>query len=210
MGRQMKKKTDFSDLKRQERDNRRNLIMDAAQRVFAANPFDKVNMRQIAKEVGISPGSLYIYFENQEALFIEVSLQGADKLIKMLRGLDKGDPSCVAKAALAYIDFITENYEYLCMMQHSMLYGKFTSADSLEKLIRTYRELFTEFDAVLKNVAPEAKLRTYSHLFFASLNGILFSYGRFPERGGDEALVHMRELAAMFADLFTKGKPLAP
>ncbi len=54
----MTKKIDFSELKKQEWNSRKNLIMDAAQRVFAVKTFDKVNMRDIAKEAGISAGSI--------------------------------------------------------------------------------------------------------------------------------------------------------
>ena len=61
-------------------------------------------------------------------------------------------------------------------------------------------------DAVIRRAAPQGKIRTYSHLFFAALNGILLSYARFPDRAGDEALAHMRELAALLAGLFEKNK----
>ncbi|HUN53925.1 MAG TPA: TetR/AcrR family transcriptional regulator [Smithella sp.] len=202
----MKKKIDFSELKKQEWDSRKNLIMDAAQRVFAGKTFDKVNMRDIAKEAGISAGSIYTYFKNQEELFTETSLRGADKLINMFSDMAKTEKVSIKDAAVAYIDFIAENYEYLSMVQHSMLYGKFTGA-SLEKILKTYRLLFDQFDAIIRRTAPEGKIRTYSHLFFAALNGILLSYGRFPDRAGDEALMHMRELAAMLAALFEKNKP---
>lgn len=161
----MKKKIDFSELKKQEWNSRKNLIMDAAQRVFAGKTFDKVNMREIAKEAGISPGSIYTYFENQEELFIETSLRGADKLINMFSDMANSDKINVKNAAIAYIDFITENYEYLNMMQHSMLYGKFTSEASLEKIIRTYRLLFDQFDAIIRKTVPKDKVRIYSHLF---------------------------------------------
>ncbi|MGA9108973.1 MAG: TetR/AcrR family transcriptional regulator [Smithella sp.] len=202
----MTKKIDFSELKKQEWNSRKNLIMDAAQRVFAVKTFDKVNMRDIAKEAGISAGSIYTYFENQEELFTQTSLRGADNLINMFRDMAKTDKISIKDAAIAYIDFITENYEYLSMMQHSMLYGKFSSGASLERLLKTYRLLFDQLDAVLRRAAPQGKIRTYSHLFFAALNGILLSYARFPDRAGDEALAHMRELAALLAGLFEKNK----
>ena len=57
---------------------------------------------------------------------------------------------------------------------------------------------------IIRKTVPKDKVRIYSHLFFAALNGILFSDGRFPKRAGEEALAHMRELAAMLAGLFEK------
>jgi AcrR family transcriptional regulator len=202
----MRKKIDFSELKKQELTSRKNLIMDAAQRVFAGKTFDKVNMREIAKEAGISPGSIYTYFENQEELFIETSMRGAEHLINIFRDMAKKDDISIKDAAIAYIDFITGNYEYLSMMQHSMLYGKFSEA-LLEKIIKKYRLLFDQFDAIIRKAAPEDEIRTYSHLFFAALNGILFSYARFPDRAGEEALTHMRELGTILAGLFEKNAP---
>lgn len=197
----MKEKKTFTTLKQQEWDSRRNLIMDAAQRVFASETFNKANMREIAKEAGISPGSIYNYFQNQEELFLAASLRGADRLIKVFTDLVAEDHPSIQTAAVAYIDFISRNYEYLRMVQHSMLYAQFTSKESIDKLVDTARKLFEQFDIIIKQYVFSDNVRKFSHLFFVALNGILFSYGRFPDRTSDEVLTYMKELATLLGTL---------
>jgi AcrR family transcriptional regulator len=43
-------------------------ILDAAERAFAADGYDATSTNQIAAEAGISPGSLYQYFQNKQAI----------------------------------------------------------------------------------------------------------------------------------------------
>ena len=193
----MREKKAFNILKQQEWDSRRNLIMDAAERVFASEAFNKANMREIAKEAGISPGSIYNYFENQEELFLAASMRGADKLIKVFSDLIADDHPSIQAAAVAYVEFISKNYEYLRMVQHSILYAQFTSGSSLNKIVDTSRMLFEQFDIIIRKYISSDNVRKFSHLFFAALNGILLSYGRFPDRTSDEVLAYMKDLASL-------------
>ncbi|MEI7638587.1 MAG: helix-turn-helix domain-containing protein, partial [Syntrophus sp. (in: bacteria)] len=55
----VKGKTAFSRLKAQEKKARQDVIVDAAQRVFATKPFNKVSIRDVAREAGISHASIY-------------------------------------------------------------------------------------------------------------------------------------------------------
>jgi len=44
-------------------------ILDGARRVFLASGYEGASMSLIAREAGVSKGTLYVYFENKEALF---------------------------------------------------------------------------------------------------------------------------------------------
>ena len=206
----MKKTNEFLQLKEQERDVRRNLIMDAAERVFASKSFDKVNMREIAKEAGISPGTIYTYFPDQETLFIETSMCGAEELVQLMRVVADKTNRSVEEAAGAYIDFFMDHYEYLRMMQHCMLYGKFSSEESLERLLRVYRMLFEQIDRIVQDAKikiPQGKLRVDSHLFFAFVNGIIFSFARAPRRSEEEIRAHMKSIVKRLNTIFTNRLP---
>jgi AcrR family transcriptional regulator len=48
---------------------RRNAILEGAGRVFARDGYDGASMAQIAREVGVSKGTLYNYFPSKAALF---------------------------------------------------------------------------------------------------------------------------------------------
>lgn len=198
----MNEKTTFSELKEKERQARKELIMQAAANIFSSTTFDKVNMRDIAKEVGFSAASIYTYFPDQESLFIECSLQGVHQLVAMFDELLEKPDLELEEAAMAYVEYLMDHYEFLRMSQHCILYGKFSSQDSIDEIIATYRQLFDRFDRILEKYVDEGELRTHSHLFFVSLSGLLFTYGRYPGRTKEEVLEHMRKLTSLLCRKF--------
>jgi len=64
-----------------ERDRRRAEILDAAGRVFAARGFATATMDDVATESELSKGTLYLYFENKEALFLSLANRALDGVI---------------------------------------------------------------------------------------------------------------------------------
>ena len=60
-----------ADWKVQEKLQRRRYITDAAEKLFFSRGYDNVTMDDIAKEVGLTKKSRYLYFTNQESLFFE-------------------------------------------------------------------------------------------------------------------------------------------
>jgi AcrR family transcriptional regulator len=51
---------------------KRQQILDGARKVFHDNGFDAASMNDIARVAGVSKGTLYVYFENKERLFLEL------------------------------------------------------------------------------------------------------------------------------------------
>ena len=52
-------------------DEKRQLIIDTAYRLFRANGFEKTSMSEITAQVGGSKATLYNYFSSKEELFVE-------------------------------------------------------------------------------------------------------------------------------------------
>lgn len=90
---------DLEGLSRREREKlqRRNSIIDAAQKRFFGRGFDGVSMDEIAGDLELSKPALYRYFKNKESLYIAVVLRGMvilrdtlrDAVKKEKTGLDK-------------------------------------------------------------------------------------------------------------------------
>jgi AcrR family transcriptional regulator len=55
-------------LTRESQQERRNHILDAAERCFARRGFHGATMQEICQEAGVSPGAIYLYFPAKEAL----------------------------------------------------------------------------------------------------------------------------------------------
>jgi AcrR family transcriptional regulator len=74
----------LNKLRQQERQIREDLIIKAARTVFGTKTYDQVSMNEIAKAAGIAKSSIYTYFPNQEALFVETALRDTEKFIATL------------------------------------------------------------------------------------------------------------------------------
>jgi len=59
------------------RDDKKNLILDAAVELFAKQGYHGTNIRNIADDLGISTGTLYLYFGNKQ----ELLLQSVDRMV---------------------------------------------------------------------------------------------------------------------------------
>jgi AcrR family transcriptional regulator len=69
--------------KEREKEQRKKDIIDAAERVFFAKGLENATMDDVAEEVELSKGTLYLYFKNKEDLYLSIHLRG-NRLLKSL------------------------------------------------------------------------------------------------------------------------------
>lgn len=67
-----------------DRTDRRQQILDAAQRCFKIHGFDRTTLRDIAREFGMSVGHIYNYFSNKEAIIEALVETQTQRFIDML------------------------------------------------------------------------------------------------------------------------------
>ena len=196
----------FTDLKEHEKMQRKNLILDVAEKIFSQKPFDDVNMRDLAKEVGISPGSIYTYFPDKESLYVEVSLRGYERAVSIMNEMVSSGNNTLDKVAVRYMEEMIDNYDYMRIVQHCVMDGKFRTQESIDQLKDVSRELFTIFDKILSQETGVKDLRLMTHLIFSVLNGIVFTFGKYPGRTREEGVAHMKRLARLFITLLDKNR----
>jgi len=63
--------------KEKERSQRRELLLEAAARVFGRKPFDEASMQEVAAEAQIGMQGLYAHFPSKQELYEQVILQRA-------------------------------------------------------------------------------------------------------------------------------------
>ena len=61
-------------------------ILGAASELFAANPFHKVILSDVAQAAGVGKGTLYTYFKNKDDLYLSVLYSGFADLVERMRG----------------------------------------------------------------------------------------------------------------------------
>jgi TetR/AcrR family transcriptional regulator len=93
-----------AERKEKEKAARRAAIVSAAERLFALKGYDGVAMDDVAREAQLAKGTLYLYFNNKDSLYLAVAVRGAVILKEMMargvareaRGIDKACAVSVA------------------------------------------------------------------------------------------------------------------
>jgi AcrR family transcriptional regulator len=102
-----------------EKEQRKKEILDAAERLFFSRRYEDVSMEEIARSVELNKATIYLYFENKEALYAAIVLRGIAILReKYTECMDQKVPGIVKVALMgqAYYRFSQEYPEYLRMV----------------------------------------------------------------------------------------------
>ena len=199
----MTPKGTLSRLKQQERETREDLIIDAARTVFGSKTYDKVSMQEIANAAGIAKSSIYTYFKNQEALFVEAAYRDTKRFIGELeKKLQESDDARKLETLIAhFLEYNTRNEVYWQMITRFSLYGEI-SGESSRKLDVVARRFMDLLDLVFADLPADVDRRMLSHSLFAALSGILIAFRKYPGRSEDESLEHMQRVGRLFRDMF--------
>jgi AcrR family transcriptional regulator len=106
----------ITDRRQREREQRKAKIIDAAERLFFSRRYEEVSMEEIAREVELNKATLYLYFENKEALYATIVLRGIRILEEKYRKCHEKKVPGIARVALmgqAYFEFAQEYPDYL-------------------------------------------------------------------------------------------------
>lgn len=191
-------------LREREREVRRELILSAARKLFADKDFRSVTVREIAKRAGVSPGTIYRYYENLDELFLDVFFAGAREITERLdEEYEKKSDCSLLRFCEIYIGYLNENMTFYQMMGHFMLGGNF-SPNATERLNPIMRELMNRVEGIVKEAGLKGETRLVSHALFSSLNGIMISYAQYPGRSLDEIRRHTLRLSRIVAASFHK------
>lgn len=204
--------TPYDELKEQEREVRRDMILSAALKLFADRDYKSVTVREIAKEAGMSPGTIYRYYQNIDDLFMDVFVASVKEIKEIIdRECSVGKGCSLRRLCEVYINYLNDNFSFYLMMGHFMLAGKL-SFEATERLNPIMRELMDMIEKVVISLGKEGnveKSRMISHALFAALNGNMISYARYPGRTQEEIRSYILKLTDVVAGLFedsVKGK----
>lgn len=88
----MARKT-FDELRKDARNVRKEIILDATSALFKKKSIFKISMRDIATEAGMSAGNIYFYFADREAILRELMLRDEKNIIDIFSSIIKIDNS---------------------------------------------------------------------------------------------------------------------
>ena len=93
-------------------DLKRELILDAARKVFEAEGLDGASLRAIAAGAGYTPAALYFHFESKEAIYAEVltsSLANLQQTVNRSILRAKAPADRLRAAAMAFFGYYADN-----------------------------------------------------------------------------------------------------
>jgi AcrR family transcriptional regulator len=93
-------------------DHKRELILDAARKVFEADGLDGASLRAIAGAAGYTPAALYFHFESKEAIYAEVlctSLANLGLAVGRTVSRAKTPADRLRTAAMAFFRYYDDN-----------------------------------------------------------------------------------------------------
>ena len=187
----------LNKLKQQEREIRENLIVDAARTVFGSKTYDQVSMNEIAKAAGIAKSSIYTYFPNQEALFVETAFRDTVKFIAAMKVRVQAERSPSLETFINdYLDYHIEHDAHWRMITHFALHGNIAHA-SAEKLNQISRQVMDLLETALNKFDYQGDTRLLSHTLFAALSGIMISFRKYPGRTESARIAHMKRIAKL-------------
>lgn len=200
----MTEKLTLSDLKEQERDARRQLILNAAIELFSSQPISKVGIRDIAKIAGISPALIYRHFEDRDELFVEAFFKKSEEIITTFeRMIEENEEVTTEKIGESFVRFLMDNDDFFQMMTHFML-DSVIREDAINRFNQIMRRLLAGFDAAFKSSGISDEVRLHSHAFFASLNGVMITFRSYPGRSEEEIRKHILHLTRFIGSKFSK------
>ncbi|MBN1424850.1 TetR/AcrR family transcriptional regulator [Candidatus Fermentibacteria bacterium] len=191
-----------------EKEARKQDILDAAARLFSQRDFHEVTVDQIAAEVGLSKGTVYLYFRNKDDLFHAIVVQKGQSLLRKTRESLQcaGDfVDCLREFVRAHCGFFEENVTYF-RITHSektrmTAEGKHRLHDYADQLFHAHLAMLME---LVERGRSEGVLREEGSLALVkALRGILTAYVFHYAFGQSET--PLSEQAEEIVDLFLNG-----
>ena len=97
---------------------KRRQILDGARRLFLSQGFDAASMGDIAREAGVSKGTLYVYFDSKERLFTELVREEKEQQSAAIFALDPTNHDIrevLGRVGRQFVRFLTSPHVIMAM-----------------------------------------------------------------------------------------------
>ncbi|OIN57681.1 TetR/AcrR family transcriptional regulator [Arsenicibacter rosenii] len=108
----------ITERKEREKEEMRQRILDAAQKLFLENGYEKVSIRNIADAIEYSPATIYLYFKDKNELLYAVHQKGFGLMLQEFAPVSAiSDPfEQLVEMGRRYIRFAVDNPELFDLM----------------------------------------------------------------------------------------------
>lgn len=184
--------------------HQRERILQEALRLFARHGYERVSLRQLAAAVGLTPPTLYHYFNTKEAVLETLAHQIADRFEQATAGIAESDwtvPHKLERFCIAHLItllaqpeqsaiFLREAPQFLSEPQRSAFLQRQRAYEGrLETILR---------EGMQKNLFRDIEPRFMAVSMLAALNATTTWY----QPGG---MLSPRQIAQSLSDIFLHG-----
>jgi len=168
-------------------------ILKAAGDMFLKHGYEDFSLRQVAEEIGYSPGTIYLYFDNKDDLLRALAEQGFADFSRMLQttSTSSSDPlERMIALARGYITFGLQNPAFYRLI--FMERPDFFVHETLENAPK-WEETFGLWHSIMDDAMKAGKIRAEDPLktldaIWSMLHGIVSLANRMPDFTLERAL----------------------
>ena len=146
-------------------------ILDAAARLFETKEFGTIKMAEIAREMGVSNGILFVYYKTKEMLFLQLLLREYEKRLNHMQQLIEQKSLCnyqdMKSLILDEMEYVIEEsdiYIRLCAIRGAILEKNIDT----EQMVQSKQWLYQRVSEVansISNKCPCFNAEEIIHIF---------------------------------------------
>jgi len=178
-------------------------ILKAATKLFAAQGFERAPVRKIAEKVDLSVPGMFHYFSSKEDILNEIMIgfidEGYEKL-KKINNEDMGPVEKVEGFCKFYVDHYAGNQELLNILVSEW---KYLSREHRQEFFDKQRVYVETLKKLFGDLAKEGRLKSIdpSILTLMFFGMVLWTYNWYDPKGK----LGLEELAGIFSEVFLRG-----
>lgn len=150
----------------EEKQQRRSEILKAAERLWENTPYSELSMNQVAREAKLAKGTLYLYYDTKEELFLSLLIEHLQAWFTDVQDLIKAQP--VTSAAQITDVLVASLRPHLSLRRLILLLStvleRNIKPDSSTEFRRLVRRNLHDISQQL-DLPPEVTFRILSHLY---------------------------------------------
>jgi len=140
--------------------NTRDHILDEATRLFVAEGYHGLSMRQLAEEVGVSKAGLYYYFKDKEALFLAILTQNLLEIEQIINAERAADGSSQQQIRRVFTDIFNRSPAQQAIIRLASQEASHLSSEARQAFRLTYHQKFLgQIQAILQTGIDQGELR---------------------------------------------------
>lgn len=157
-------------------DNKKQIILETALRLFARNGYDATPISLIAKEAGVSQGLMYNFFKGKKELLREMITEGGADIAESMKAYAtiNNPREAIRLHITETIKIIKKKKEFWRLLHALRLQGSVLEdvQDLFENILSTVTKVF---EKVFRNLGiPNPKLE--AQLFLTQIDGMVIMY----------------------------------